>query len=94
MFNLSESEDNPSGPSAATNASGKMRKTGHEDKLAKPQAAKEGEEAEDWEKTRASKRVSLASVDLSEGEMRKLSLKKREREVTARYIGPDTAKSS
>lgn len=48
---------------------------------------KQGERAEDWQKTRAAKRVSLASVDLPDGEMRRLSLKKRDREVTAVYIG-------
>lgn len=50
------------------------------------------EQAEDWQKTRAAKRVSLASVDLPDNEMRKLSLrKKREREVTAIFVGKDQA---
>lgn len=88
MFNLSETEDNPMTKDTKERGGAGA---GPREKAVLGAGAGADEEAEDWEKTRASKRVSLASVEIPEEEMKKLSLKKRdrEREVTARYIGPD-----
>lgn len=80
IFNLSESEDDRPlrDVQAALERNVTVRGTsGEKGSRMEPGQGQGREQAEEWQNTKAAKRVSLAALQVTEGEMRKLSLRKK-----------------